>query len=368
MKPIINYLNVRKKLKEYEEFNNSIKKDMKINYYFEIYDILNDKTIEIISLEKSKFTKINKTKEEVENEISDILKTIYFNKMTKLLSEDDESNSLAYLRGLLSSLNLYQSKYFEGLRKTFISDLEKVLNNHTIIYNNYQKKHSINNTKTDKLVERNNIENSDPMYDEILEFVLNLDAVSTSLIQRQFRLGYNRTVRIIDLFESQGIIGPARGSNPRLVLKNINNNSSKEVFSYFSNTYNSKYTENEKTILEKIDNELDGYEFEEISKEILLKNKFNNVELTKRSSDFGVDLTAEKDGVKYAIQCKKYSSQVGLKAVQEVIASKSMNQSHVAVVLTNNYFTKGAIELAEKNNVLLWDRDKLVELIKKFEK
>ena len=40
-----------------------------------------------------------------------------------------------------------------------------------------------------------------------------------------------------------------------------------------------------------------------------------------------------------------------------------MNDCHVAVVLTNNFFTSSAKELAKKNNVLLWDRNKLKELI-----
>ena len=41
---------------------------------------------------------------------------------------------------------------------------------------------------------------------------------SASLIQRRFKLGYNRSVRIIDLLEERGIIGPANGSKPRKVL------------------------------------------------------------------------------------------------------------------------------------------------------
>ena len=43
-----------------------------------------------------------------------------------------------------------------------------------------------------------------------------------------------------------------------------------------------------------------------------------------------------------------------------------MNNAHVAVVLSNNYFTKSAKELAEKNNVLLWDRNKLIEMINNY--
>lgn len=115
--------------------------------------------------------------------------------------------------------------------------------------------------------------------------------------------------------------------------------------------------------LDKIDVEMDGYDFENCSANLLLNNGFNNVEVTQYSGDFGVDIIAYKDDVKYAIQCKKYSSPVGIKAVQEVIGSKTMNDCHVAVVLTNNFFTSSAKELAKKNNVLLWDRNKLKELI-----
>ena len=115
--------------------------------------------------------------------------------------------------------------------------------------------------------------------------------------------------------------------------------------------------------LDKIDVEMDGYDFENCSANLLLNNGFNNVEVTQYSGDFGVDIIAYKDDVKYAIQCKKYSSPVGIKAVQEVIGSKTMNDCHVAVVLTNNFFTSSAKELAKKNSVLLWDRNKLKELI-----
>lgn len=112
-----------------------------------------------------------------------------------------------------------------------------------------------------------------------------------------------------------------------------------------------------------IDERMDGFDFEKFSGEILKNNGFEKVQITKSSNDFGVDIIAYKDDIKYSIQCKKYSSSVGISAVQEVIASKVMNDSHVAVVLTNNYFTKSAKELAKKNNVLLWDRDKLKDMI-----
>ena len=63
-----------------------------------------------------------------------------------------------------------------------------------------------------------------------------------------------------------------------------------------------------------------------------------------------------------------YSKSVGVKAIQEVMGSKSIYNCHVAVVLTNNYFTNQAKKLAKQNNVLLWDREKLAEFIKKYNK
>lgn len=67
-------------------------------------------------------------------------------------------------------------------------------------------------------------EYEDPLYNEIVDYVVQTGKVSASLIQRKYRLGYNRAARIIDLLEERGIIGPQNGSKPREVLiKNENN-------------------------------------------------------------------------------------------------------------------------------------------------
>ena len=81
------------------------------------------------------------------------------------------------------------------------------------------------------------------------------------------------------------------------------------------------------------------------------------------SGDQGVDIIAEKDGLRYAIQCKCYASNLGNTPVQEVHAGKGYYNCHVAAVLTNRYFTTGAKELAEKCGVLLWDRAFLAEMM-----
>ncbi len=61
-------------------------------------------------------------------------------------------------------------------------------------------------------------EEFDDRYDEILEFVATQKTVSASLIQRRFRLGYPRAARIVEVMETQGVVGPAQGSKPRKVL------------------------------------------------------------------------------------------------------------------------------------------------------
>ena len=58
----------------------------------------------------------------------------------------------------------------------------------------------------------------DERYDEILAWASEQKAISASLIQRRFKLGYPRAARLIELFEKEGVVGPANGSKPRQVL------------------------------------------------------------------------------------------------------------------------------------------------------
>lgn len=63
-----------------------------------------------------------------------------------------------------------------------------------------------------------NDEYDDPLYNDIVDFVVEQKKASTSLIQRRFKLGYNRAARIVDLLEERGVVGPQNGSKPREVL------------------------------------------------------------------------------------------------------------------------------------------------------
>lgn len=110
---------------------------------------------------------------------------------------------------------------------------------------------------------------------------------------------------------------------------------------------------------------MSGRDFELFIGNLFSSLGYINVMVTQSSHDFGADIIAEKDGVKFAIQCKRYTAPVGVSAVQEVIASKSLHDCHVACVLTNSTFTPAAKELAKKNLVILWDGNQLKDFLSK---
>ena len=107
---------------------------------------------------------------------------------------------------------------------------------------------------------------------------------------------------------------------------------------------------------------LNGYEFERWCAALLSRIGFSGVRITAGSGDQGVDIVAEKDEIRYAIQCKCYSSNLGNSPIQEVCAGKTMYGCQIGLVMTNSYFTKPAKELAKATGTLLWDRDRLIKI------
>lgn len=112
---------------------------------------------------------------------------------------------------------------------------------------------------------------------------------------------------------------------------------------------------------------MEGHDFEYYCADLLRNDGFYNVEVTQGSGDQGIDILAEKAGIRYGIQCKCYSNNIGNSAVQQAFAGKTFYHCHVAAVLTNRYFTRSAKQLAEKDQVLLWDRDELERLVQNAE-
>ena len=71
-------------------------------------------------------------------------------------------------------------------------------------------------------------EQRDILYDEVLNYAIRMGQISASLIQRKYSIGYNRAARIMDMFEEQGLVGPAKGSKPRDVLVKLEEEPSEE--------------------------------------------------------------------------------------------------------------------------------------------
>ena len=109
--------------------------------------------------------------------------------------------------------------------------------------------------------------------------------------------------------------------------------------------------------------DMEGHDFEYYCADLLAQRGFIEVEVTKGSGDYGIDILAEKDGVTYAIQCKCYATPVGVKAIQEAYAGRDYYDRMVGAVMTNQYFTTPAVEAARKLKILLWDRGYLDEML-----
>ena len=109
--------------------------------------------------------------------------------------------------------------------------------------------------------------------------------------------------------------------------------------------------------------EMEGHEFEYFCAELLKDNGFVEVEVTKGSGDYGIDILAEKEGVTNTIQCKCYADMVGVKAVQEAYAGRDYYDRMVGAVMTNQYFTAPAVDAARKLKILLWDRGYLENMM-----
>ena len=115
-----------------------------------------------------------------------------------------------------------------------------------------------------------------------------------------------------------------------------------------------------KSPLSQID-QMTGVEFERYLKANFQEHFGFKCYLTPKTNDYGADLILEKNGEKIAVQAKRYKGNVGIAAVQEVIAACSYYGCDKGIVVTNSFFTKQAINLAKESviEVELWNRERL---------
>lgn len=111
-----------------------------------------------------------------------------------------------------------------------------------------------------------------------------------------------------------------------------------------------------------------GEEFEAYVAE-LLRFRGYKTHMTPRSGDYGVDIVASKDGVKTAVQIKRYSKKLDQKPIREAVTGMAVRQYGCtkAMVVTNSTFTQAATFLAAESGCELVDREKLSEWVLTFQ-
>lgn len=106
-----------------------------------------------------------------------------------------------------------------------------------------------------------------------------------------------------------------------------------------------------------------GIKFEKLIAALFEKMEYK-VSFTKTTGDYGIDIIADDDIVRIAIQCKCYHGHsVGNDAVQQAVSGKEFYGCDKAMVVTNSTFTPAAIEQAKKSNVILWNRHVLQKML-----
>jgi len=110
---------------------------------------------------------------------------------------------------------------------------------------------------------------------------------------------------------------------------------------------------------------MDGVQFQEYLQKLLASQGYS-VSLTRATGDSGVDLIASHGKDRIAIQVKRHSAKVSRRAISDAVGGMRLYSCNQAMVITNNYFTPGAILLARSNDCILVDRDLLIQWVLRF--
>ncbi|UNK21024.1 restriction endonuclease [Paenibacillus sp. N3/727] len=128
----------------------------------------------------------------------------------------------------------------------------------------------------------------------------------------------------------------------------------KEIFDFENSLLELEQTKNKKEItIDDIDM-MSGREFELFISDLFIKMGYTAT-ATKSSGDQGIDVIAEKNAKRYGIQTKCYSGSISNKAIQEVSAGLKFYNLDKGIVITNNFYTESAIELAASNGMALFE-------------
>ncbi len=202
-------------------------------------------------------------------------------------------------------------------------------------------------------------------------YVIEHKEISIGILQRMFKVGFNRASRIMDQLSATGVVTLDLRLETGKAIMSLKEFEAFIISSDYLNRVsapdeNYEPSSTELHRLSLYNNKFDymsGNDFEYYCAELLKKSGFMKVQVTSASGDYGADILAEQHGIKYAIQCKCYSSDIGIDAVYQISGGMKYYEANVGCVLTNRYFTRQARELADKIGIILWNRDFLIELV-----
>ena len=107
---------------------------------------------------------------------------------------------------------------------------------------------------------------------------------------------------------------------------------------------------------------MDGLAFEKYVAHLLKQQGYSNISLTEQY-DYGVDIIATRNGIRWGIQVKRYSGLVKADAVRQVVTGLRVYGCDRAMVITNSTYSRVALELARSNGCELIDRSGLMHMM-----
>ena len=126
----------------------------------------------------------------------------------------------------------------------------------------------------------------------------------------------------------------------------------------------SQYDEDKRIDIDK----MDGGTFEHFCADLLRVNGWTDVRVTPASGDHGIDITAEKDDIKWGFQCKRWGdTKVDAIAIGQTYKGKALYECDMVAVITTSTLTAQAEGEAKQLGIKVWGRGKIRQLMSKLD-
>lgn len=219
------------------------------------------------------------------------------------------------------------------------SDDSEDVNNNWVNVDYYRKQFIISLNKLKVLIYRKN--NNRLFLSEIMKLEDQIETMIYSLsLDIESKLSRTNELCVSAIKEYEEIVNEYRSS------RSISRIESEEQLSTVSELYT-----------------MDPFKFEHLCASLLEKVGFNDVFVTQKSGDGGIDINAYKKDKLYVAQCKRYQKRVGSPDMQQFIGAMYNARAVGGIFITTSSFTDEASRMARDNNVDLWDVKTISKLL-----